>query len=70
MSRALDVWERSEDNSQSAVTPFQTLMIQSIHTGNGWCESIICAQFFPLDEGGACHKCVKDLFLPKAFLKL
>lgn len=35
MSRAFDVWERSEHNSQSAVTPYQTLMIQSIHTGSG-----------------------------------
>lgn len=66
MSGAFDVWERSEHNSQSAVTPSQARMIHSIHTGSApfahiyqgavvLCESIICAQFFPSDEGGASH---------------
>lgn len=64
------------------VMAFQILIIQSIHAGSGWfaliyqgammlCKSIICAQCFPLDEGGACHSlvCASDLFLPEVLLK-
>lgn len=57
-----------------AVTPFHSLMIQSMHTGSGpcahmyrgavvLCETIICARFFPPDEGGAHHN-LHEQFIP------
>lgn len=65
-----------------AVTPFQSLMIQSMHTGSGpcahmyrgavvLCETIICARFFFLQMREV-HIiiCMSDLFLPEVHLEL
>lgn len=85
-SRVFDVWERLEHNSRPAVTPFQTLMIQSMRAGGGpcahmyrgavvLCETIICARFFcfffPLQMREV-HIiiCMSDLFLPEVHLEL
>ena len=78
MSRAFDVWERSEHNSQFAVTPYHTLMIQSML--NPW---MLCSH---LPRGGGVvwklYLCsawtreghiviwVKDSFLPDVCSKL
>lgn len=77
MFRVFDVWERSERNSHTAVTPFQTLMIQSIHTGDDLLMStagpwfiLFVHSFSPYISNVHVVICVKDAFCPQVILKL